>query len=150
MRAALSHSAGYDFRPASRFPPVGLSVLRPPRSLQPDLPEARRSARRYRRTGGRSTLCLRPTPRIRRGSEAHDLGEVNRFSLYEHLKTYTAAPPDVLRVDEKHLREYAVWNVCGVVITTNHRLDGLYLPPDDRRHYAAWSARTKADFDDGY
>ena len=75
---------------------------------------------------------------------------MNRFSFYDHLKTYTAAPPDVLRVDEKHLREYAVWNVCGVVITTNHRTDGLYLPPNDRRHYVAWSERTKADFTSDY
>jgi hypothetical protein len=28
--------------------------------------------------------------------------------------SYTAAPPDVLRVDEKHLREYSVPNCCGV------------------------------------
>ena len=32
---------------------------------------------------------------------------------------YTAAPPDVLRVDEKHAREYAVLNCMGVIITTN-------------------------------
>ena len=83
-------------------------------------------------------------------SEARDLGEVNRFAFYDHLKSYTAAPPDVLRVDEKHLREHAVWNVCGVVITTNHRTDGLYLPAEDRRHYVAWSARTKADFSPHY
>jgi hypothetical protein len=38
---------------------------------------------------------------ILRVSEARDLGEVNRFSFYEHMKAYTAAPPDVLRVDEK-------------------------------------------------
>jgi hypothetical protein len=41
---------------------------------------------------------------ILRISEAHDLGEVNRFSFYDHMKAYTAAPPDVLRVDEKNLR----------------------------------------------
>ena len=50
------------------------------------------------------------------------------------MKAYTAAPPDVLRVDEKHLREYSVLNVCGVIITTNHKTDGIYLPADDRRH----------------
>jgi hypothetical protein len=35
-------------------------------------------------------------------------------------------------------------NVCNVVITTNHKLDGLYLPENDRRHFMAWSERTKA------
>ena len=72
------------------------------------------------------------------------------YAFYDHLKVYTAAPPDVLRVDEKNLREYVVFNVCGVVITTNHRTDGLYLPADDRRHYVAWSPRTRDDFTADY
>jgi hypothetical protein len=60
------------------------------------------------------------------------------------------APPDVLRVDEKNLREYVVANVCGLVITTNHKTDGLYLPADDSRHYIAWSDLTKDDFPADY
>jgi hypothetical protein len=87
---------------------------------------------------------------ILRVSEARDLGEVNRYSFYEHTKVYTAAPPDVLRCDEKNLREHAVFNVCGLIVTTNHKSDGLYLPADDRRHYVAWSPRVKADFSDDY
>jgi hypothetical protein len=87
---------------------------------------------------------------ILRVSEARDLGDVDRFAFYDHLKTYTATPPDVLRCDEKNLREYAVWNVTGVVITTNHKSDGLYLPRDDRRHYVAWSPRTKEQFTSAY
>jgi hypothetical protein len=55
------------------------------------------------------------------------------------MKIYTASPPDVLRVNEKFLREHYVLNCTGVIITTNHRLDGMYLPADDRRHYVAWS-----------
>lgn len=87
---------------------------------------------------------------ILRISEAHDLGDVDRYQFYEHLKVYAAAPPDVLRVDEKNLREYNVLNCCGVIITTNHKTDGIYLPADDRRHYVAWSSLTKDDFDDAY
>jgi hypothetical protein len=83
---------------------------------------------------------------ILRVSEARDLGDVNRFGFYDHMKAYTAAPPDVLRVDEKHLREYAILNVTGVIITTNHFADGIYLPADDRRHFVAWSDLTKDDF----
>jgi hypothetical protein len=85
-----------------------------------------------------------------RVSEARDLGDINRFELYEHLKTLTASPPDVLRVDEKHLREYAVFNVCGVVITTNYKTNGIYLPAEDRRHYVAWSDYRKEDFNEAY
>jgi uncharacterized protein DUF5906 len=87
---------------------------------------------------------------ILRVSEARDLGDVNRFAFYEHMKTYLAAPPDVLRCDEKNLREYSVPNVCGVIITTNHKTDGIYLPADDRRHYVAWSDATKEDFTPDY
>ncbi len=47
---------------------------------------------------------------ILRVSEARDLGDVNRFQFYDHMKAYTAAPPDVLRVDEKNLREHCVLN----------------------------------------
>ena len=32
---------------------------------------------------------------------------------------------------------------CGVIITTNHKTDGIYLPADDRRHYVAWSDLTE-------
>lgn len=87
---------------------------------------------------------------ILRVSEARDLGDVDRFAFYDHMKTYTAAPPDVLRVDEKHQREYSVFNIMGVIITTNHKLDGLYLPADDRRHYVAWSNLNRETFDDDY
>jgi len=89
---------------------------------------------------------------ILRVSEARDLGEFDRFQLYDHLKAYTSAPPDVLRVDEKHLREHNIVNCCGVIITTNHKTDGIYLPADDRRHFVAWSDRTKEDnrFQGGY
>lgn len=86
---------------------------------------------------------------ILRISEARDLGDVDRYGFYEHTKTLTAAPPDVIRVDEKHLREHAVLNVCGVIITTNNK-DSMHLPADDRRHFVAWSTRTKDDFKPNY
>jgi hypothetical protein len=87
---------------------------------------------------------------ILRVSEARDLGDVDRFKFYDHTKSLIAAPPDVIRVDEKNIREYAVPNVCGVIITTNHKADGLYLPADDRRHYIAWSELDREQFDEGY
>ena len=87
---------------------------------------------------------------VLRVSEARDLGEYDRFAFYDHMKVITAAPPDVLRVDEKNLREHSILNVVGVVITTNHKADGIYLPPDDRRHYVAWSDFEKSQFDKAY
>ncbi len=87
---------------------------------------------------------------ILRVSEARDLGDFDRYAFYETTKAYWAAPPDVLRVDEKNIKEYCVSNVLAAIITTNHRIDGLYLPPDDRRHYCLWSDAMKEDFDEGY
>ena len=87
---------------------------------------------------------------ILRVNEVRDLGDVNRYAFYEHMKPYTASPPDVLRVDEKNLRDYTIFNCCGVVETTNHKLDGIYLPPDDRRTYVAWSNAIKEEFTEEY
>ena len=87
---------------------------------------------------------------LARVSEARDLGEFDRFAFYDHTKVFTAAPPDVLRVDEKHVREYYSPNVVGVIITTNHKTDGIFLPADDRRHYVAWSDAQKEDFTNKY
>ena len=83
---------------------------------------------------------------ILRVSEARDLGEFDRFAFYDHMKAIIAAPPDVLRIDEKNRAEYAIPNVSGVIITTNHKTDGIYLPADDRRHFVAWSDLDKSDF----
>jgi hypothetical protein len=83
-------------------------------------------------------------------NEVHDLGEVSRFDFYDGMKIYTAAPPDTLRVNVKYVPQYYVPNVCGVVMTSNHKAGGVYLPPDDRRTYAASSDRSKDDFREAY
>jgi len=87
---------------------------------------------------------------IVRVSEVRDLGDMDRFAFYEHCKPILASPPDVIRVNEKNLREYYVANVCNVIFTSNHLTDGLYLPADDRRHYVAWSDANAQDFDESY
>jgi hypothetical protein len=86
---------------------------------------------------------------IMRISEARDLGDINRYGFYDAMKSYTASPPDVLRVNEKNIREYYIPNCVGVIITTNYK-DALYLPPDDRRTYVAWSELAKEDFTEEY
>jgi hypothetical protein len=87
---------------------------------------------------------------VLRISEARDLGDINRYQFYDHLKIIIAAPPDVLRVDEKHLREHSIPNCCGVIITTNYKTEGIYLPAEDRRHFVAWSNLVKEDFTADY
>ncbi|WP_457298652.1 primase-helicase family protein [Phyllobacterium sp. P5_D12] len=76
---------------------------------------------------------------ILRINEAHDLGDLSAYSFYEHCKPIMATPPETIRIDEKGINEYRIPNVAGVIITSNYKTDGVYLPPDDRRHYVAWS-----------
>ena len=47
-------------------------------------------------------------------------------------------------------REHSVLNVCGVIITSNHKTDGIFLPSDDRRHFVAWSDLANEDFAGAY
>jgi hypothetical protein len=86
---------------------------------------------------------------ILRISEARDLGDISRYEFFDAMKTYTAAPPDMLYVNEKNLRQYYVPNCVGVIITTNYK-DALYLTPEDRRNYVGWSELIKDSFPDDY
>ena len=81
--------------------------------------------------------------------ELCDLGDLDRFKFYEHMKPIIAAPPTTLRCDEKFTPEIAVLNVCGVVFTSNQRI-GIYLPAGDRRHFAAWSTLEPSTLPAGY
>jgi Bifunctional DNA primase/polymerase, N-terminal len=50
---------------------------------------------------------------VLRVNEARDLGEFDRFAFFDHMKAYIAAPPGVLLVDEKHLKEHYIPNLCA-------------------------------------
>jgi hypothetical protein len=87
---------------------------------------------------------------VLRINEARDLGEIDRYAFYDRTKDLIAAPPDVLHCDEKNLREHYVINVMGVIVGTNYKQSGMYLPSDDRRHYVAWSSCVKSDYSEDY
>ena len=72
-------------------------------------------------------------------TELRDLGDSNRVTFYEGTKWMLASPPATLYINEKNIKQYYIPNVCAVIGTTNHKVDGLYLTADDRRHYVAWS-----------
>jgi hypothetical protein len=74
---------------------------------------------------------------VLRVSEAKDQGEINRYALYEAMKTMLAAPPHMHRINVKFVPQYYAANVVNVIVTTNYERDGLYLPGDDRRHRVA-------------
>jgi hypothetical protein len=76
-------------------------------------------------------------------NEARDLGDVDRYKFYESSKRFIAAPPDTLPCNRKYLASYDVPNVMAVVITSNNKLNGLHIDPDDRRHFVAWCPNEK-------
>ena len=77
-------------------------------------------------------------------SEVHELGD-KRFTFYDNMKDWMAAPPDFLNVADKHVKEHPVANAVLAILTSNHLTDGLFIPPEDRRVDAIWSLVTKAD-----
>jgi len=68
-----------------------------------------------------------------------DGGRISKFDMYERTKDLAAAPPTTLSCVDKWVARHQVRNVLRVIYTTNHGIDGIYLPPQDRRHYCAWS-----------
>jgi hypothetical protein len=79
-------------------------------------------------------------------NESRDTGEQSQHAFYNKMKTYLAAPPPTLTVNEKYITHDDIPNVCGGIITTNYKETGLFLPPDDRRNYVQWSERQPGDF----
>lgn len=79
---------------------------------------------------------------VLRINELHDLGEHNMYALYERMKPVTAAPPEALPINEKHIGRYYIPNIVKVIMTTNYKENGIYLPPDDRRTDVMWSPLT--------
>jgi Family of unknown function (DUF5906) len=86
---------------------------------------------------------------IVRLSEARDVSDhgnvVDRYRLNDHTKDMLATPPNTLRINEKYINEYYILNRVGIIVTTNYR-DALILPPDDRRHYVAFSERRSEEY----
>ena len=90
-------------------------------------------------------------------NEAHDdegggggFNTVNRRQVYEQLKSLSAAPPDVLYSNEKHIKQQWVLNVLFPIITSNYPLGAIYLPKDDRRALVGNSPRVKGWKDAAY
>jgi hypothetical protein len=84
-------------------------------------------------------------------SEVHDTGsDVSRYQFYERLKDYLATPPVMIPCKDKYIPKTYVMNVMGVIQTSNHETDGVYLPADDRRTYVMSSNAKLEDFEPGY
>lgn len=67
-------------------------------------------------------------------SEAANLHDMSRWAFNERTKVLIAGSPDVCAINPKYGEKYTVKMHCGVIITTNYTIGGLYIPQDDRRY----------------
>jgi len=74
------------------------------------------------------------TATLIRINEAANLAEMTKWAFNEHTKVLIAGSPDICQVNPKYGQKFSVRMHCGVVITTNHLAEGIYIPPDDRRY----------------
>jgi hypothetical protein len=88
--------------------------------------------------------------KLLRISELGNLGDKNKYQFYEATKTLLAAPPEAVRVNQKHMAHVYVPNICSVIMTMNGTEGSLHLVPNDRRHYVAESSAVAEDFNRFY
>ncbi len=81
-----------------------------------------------------------------RVSEAANLHDMNKWAFNERMKVLIAGTPDHVSINPKYGQKYSVRLHCGVIITTNHMISGIYIPADDRR-YDVIEAATKAEME---
>jgi hypothetical protein len=48
-------------------------------------------------------------------------GRIDRYALHDFMKNILVTPPNMLRINEKYIREYYIVNCFGMIATTNHR-----------------------------
>ena len=76
-------------------------------------------------------------------NEAANLHEMSKWAFNERTKVLIAGQPDTCQINPKYGQKYSVRMFCGVIITTNHLLGGIYIPPDDRRYDVIESSTIK-------
>jgi hypothetical protein len=74
------------------------------------------------------------TATLVRVSEAANLHDMSKWAFNERMKVLIAGSPDYATVNPKYGHTYSVKMHCGVIVTTNHLLTGIYIPSDDRRY----------------
>jgi hypothetical protein len=67
-------------------------------------------------------------------SEAANMHDMSKWAFNERLKVLIAGTPDYVTINPKYGHKYSVRLHCGVILTTNHLLSGIYVPKDDRRY----------------
>lgn len=73
-------------------------------------------------------------------NEAANLHDMTRWAFNERTKVLIAGSPDDVTINPKYGQKYSVKMFCGVIITTNHLANGIYIPEGDRRYDVIASA----------
>lgn len=74
------------------------------------------------------------TATLVRINEAANLHEMSKWAFNERTKVLIAGSPDITECNPKYGQKYSVRMHCGVIITTNHLTNGIFIPQDDRRY----------------
>lgn len=74
------------------------------------------------------------TATLIRINEAANLHEMTKWAFNERTKVLISGSPDICQINPKYGQKFTVRMHCGVVITTNHLAEGIYIPKDDRRY----------------
>jgi hypothetical protein len=87
---------------------------------------------------------------VLRVSEAADMGGgdgkmYSRVEFREHLKILGATPPEMLDVQDKHIRAHKIANVVFLIITTNN-WNALMIQVGDRRYFVIFTRVRLEDF----
>jgi hypothetical protein len=77
-------------------------------------------------------------------SEAANLQEMSKWAFNEQTKVLIAGNPDTVTVNPKYGQKYSMKMFCGVIMTTNHLSNGIFIPEGDRR-YDVIDCATKKD-----
>lgn len=67
--------------------------------------------------------------------EASNLQDMSKWAFNEHMKTLIAGGgSDGCEINPKYGQMYTMRLYCGVILTTNNLLSGIFIPEDDRRY----------------
>jgi len=77
-------------------------------------------------------------------SETSNLQEMSKWAFNERTKVLIAGRPDEVTINVKYGQKFSHRMFCGVILTTNNLLNGIFIPADDRR-YDVIACATKAE-----
>ncbi len=67
-------------------------------------------------------------------NEAANLQDMTKWAFNERTKVLISGNPDFATINPKYGQKFSLKMFCGVIMTTNHLIGGIHIPPDDRRY----------------